>query len=228
MTPIEEAEEKKELFSVNSLSEKFTLNLSQRQPDLQDLINFNEKSAKWHTLNTLMIINNNKKIETLQNALDTERARLRFVEGKSEELDKQVNTLKFTLVEASEKLRNYHRNLMTVVTILKLTTTRRQSTVKKRLLSKLKEFWNSAAVGQIISHNALALLVSLAVSRVFWIDSIIDVLGKLLALSKLSKNSIHRTKIGMKISAIIFIFLMLRRRIQNLLKQFKAWVSFLV
>ncbi len=216
------------MLPLNSLSEKFALNLG-KSSDMQDLISFNEKSAKWHTLNTLMIIGNNKKIASLHHILDAERARLRFVEDKSEQLEQQVGALKFALLEAGGKLRNYHRNLLTVITLLKLTTLKPAKTTNS-LVDRVKNILlsiNFASVGHIVSQNAIGVLLSILLSRVFWIDSIIDGLGKLLFLLNLPKNSVNRTKLGMKISAIIFIFVMLRKRLQNTVTQFKAWVNFM-
>ena len=218
----------KEIFSLNSLSQRLSFNL-RRSSELQNLADFNEKSAKWHTLNTLMIISNNKKIESLQNVLDAERARLRFVEDKSEQMEKQVSALKFTLMEAGGRLRNYHRNLLTVITLLKVTTikpAKSESSISQKIRALLLSI-NSANFGQVLSLNALPMLVSLLVSRVFMIDAIIDALGKMLLLLKMPKRSIERTKLGMKLSAIIFIFIMLRKRLQTLAAQFKAWVNFM-
>lgn len=222
-------EETNEQLSLASLKEKLSVSFSQQSSqDLEQLKSFNEKSAKWHTLNTLMIINNNKKIESLQNLLNAERARLKFVEDKSEQMAKQIQLMKFAIMEAGGKLRNYHRNLMTVITLLKLTTQNykrnKSSGIFERIRSALP-LLNWEQLWQRLSHAGLTLIIALLVSKMLWIDSIIEGMGKILLMVKLSRSSVQRTKLGMRISAIIFIFVMLRKRFESAMSQFKTWVN---
>ncbi len=76
-------------------------------------------------------------------------------------------------------------------------------------------------------QNGATLAASLLVSKVLWLDSIIGVLSKLLLFTQMSKKSIERTRLGVKIAVISFIFVLLRRRIKEFLGKANIWLRLL-
>lgn len=222
--PVEELDEEQTSIIPDLLSSKFAWKLSAKTDSLEK---FNEKSEKWHTLNTLLVLNNHKKMMHLESALEMERARLRFVEDRSAITEVKLNQVNNALRQASKKITSYHKSFTTMAALMKLVLHHRKAKHSQSPIERVRDFIKAIPIKDLMVQNGATLAASLLVSRILWLDSIISGLSKLLLFSQMSKKTIERTRLGLKISVIIFIFVMLRKRINELLEKTNIWLRLL-
>lgn len=222
--PVEDSEKEENLIVPDSLSSKLTWALSAKTDSIEK---FNEKSEKWHTLNTLLALNNHKKMMHLESALEMERARLRFVEDKSSITEAKLNQVNCALNQASKKLTSFHKSFTTMAVLMKLVLNHRKASTAQSPLDKIVDVIKSIPIQDLMVQNGATLAASLLVSKVLWLDSIIAALSKLLLFTQLSKKSIERTRLGVKIAVVSFIFVLLRRRIKEFLGKANIWLRVL-
>lgn len=222
--PSEDLEREKNLIIQDSLSSKLSWALSAKTDSIEK---FNEKSEKWHTLNTLLALNNHKKMMRLESALEMERARLRFIEDRSSITEAKLNQVNNALNQASKKLASFHKSFTTMAVLMKLILHHRKASTTQSPLDKILDAIKSVPIRELMVQNGATLAASLLVSKVLWLDSIIGALSKLLLFTQMSKKSIERTRLGVKIAVISFIFVLLRRRIKEFLGKANIWLRLL-
>jgi hypothetical protein len=177
-----------------------------------------------------MVINNHRRIDTLEEQIGLEQARVRFLEDFSDRLGEKVGKLENSMKTVKKEVAAQKRSLMTILNIIKLISDHRAET---RRNGKLFEIMRHGTVSVI--QNALVFGIVQIVMKITWLDSLIDGITELLRLgiglgigNTLSKKSVERSRFLVKLSFSLTLFLILRERIKKILMKLKDTINFLV
>ena len=166
-----------------------------------------------------MVINNHRRIDQLENRLESERERVQFLEDLSGKLNIKVGHLEKSMLNIKKEIGGQSKSLMTILSLVKLISNHQIS----RNESKLKR-WASS-----IAQNALIFGLIQLLMRITWLDAMIDgLLGLLKFGDVLSRKTIERSKFLAKLAISLSLFVFLRGRIKLLLEKLRNTVSFLL
>ena len=166
-----------------------------------------------------MVINNHRRIDQLENRLESERERVQFLEDLSGKLNIKVGHLEKSMLNIKKEIGGQSKSLMTILSLVKLISNHQIS----RNESKLKR-WASS-----IAQNALIFGLIQLLMRITWLDAMIDgLLGLLKFGDVLSRKTIEMSKFLAKLAISLSLFVFLRGRIKLLLEKLRNTVSFLL
>lgn len=169
-----------------------------------------------------MTINNHRRIDILENELESEKARVRFLEDFSDQLGHKVNNLEKSVDSCKREVSRQKKNLTTILGLVKLLS-------KHEKVKRGKFFESVKGVTVCITQNAIIFGIVQVLMKITWMDSLIDSLTELLKIGRiLSDKSAERSKFMVKFGISLTIFLLLRDKIKKLLLKLKEAISFLV
>ena len=170
-----------------------------------------------------MTINNHLRIGQLENQLKMEQARVIFLEDFSSQLHEKVGKLEMSMKTVKTEVGAQKKNMTTILAVVKLLSSHQAQKQKQpRIIEQIRKLF----VGTV--QNTLIFGIIHVLMKVMWIDSLIDTVSELLAMVRvLSKKSIERSKILVKLSISIALFALLRQRIKDLLQKLKATITIL-
>ena len=169
-----------------------------------------------------MVINNHKRIDILEEQLSIEQARVRFLEDFSGQLDEKVGGLERSMTAVKKEITKQKKSLMTILMVVKLIS---GYEAKRRKETRLIEIVKRSASGLL--QNAVIFGLIQALMRITFLDQIIDTLLGLLRLGNiLSRRTVERSRLMIKISLSLTLFFVLKERIRKLMRKIIGMLSY--
>lgn len=168
-----------------------------------------------------MNINNHRRIDNLEDELQSDKARVRFLEDFSDQLGHKVGNLEKSVDSCRKEVSRQKKSLTTILMLVRIISNH-QKDKKERIVDYLKGITVS------IAQNALIFGIVQVLVRITWLDTLINSITELLKLGRmLSKKSVERSRFMVKLGLSIALFFMLREKIKKLLQKLKQTISFL-
>lgn len=171
-----------------------------------------------------MVINNHRRIDNLEEQLISEQARVRFLEDLSDQLGEKMGKLEESMISVKREVTKQKRSLLTILNIIKLISNHRSETKR---ISKIYEIMKSGAM--TVFQNAIVFGLVQILMRISWLNSLIDSLTELLRIGNvISKKSMERSRILVKLSLSLTLFFLLKERIKKLIINLKLAINYLL
>lgn len=167
-----------------------------------------------------MSINNHRRIDHLESNLLAEQARVRFLEDFSHQMEGKVGKMEKTMESVTRQMKHQKKTLSLILSLVRMVT--EHAKTKSRTGLFVSVFKNAA-------QNALIFGAVQVLMKVLWVDSMIDGLVGLLRLTQfISKRSMERSRFLVKLSVSFALFMLLRRKLMNLLSRVQKLLPFIL
>ena len=172
-----------------------------------------------------MVINNHKRIDNLEEQLNSEQARVRFLEDFSDQLGEKVGKLEKAMITVKREVTGQKKSLLTILNVIKIISNHQMETQRKN--SKTFEMMKFGLM-KVFQNGILFVLIQI-IMKMSWLNSLIDSLTELLRIGNvLSKKSMERSRFVIKLSLSVSLFFLLKERIQELMLKLKMIIKCLI
>ena len=174
-----------------------------------------------------MVINNHKRIDNLEEQLISEQARVRFLEDFSDQLGGKVVKLEKSMITVKREVIGQKKSLLTILNVMKLISNHHQMETKRNKNFKIFEMMKFGLM-KFCENGILFVLIQI-IMKMSWLNTLIDSLTELLRICNvLTKKSMERSRILIKLSLSLTLFFLLKERIKELMMKLKMIIKCLI